>query len=114
MSSLLQKLGLTLNDIVKSTLTLFLYFAFIAAVVLWLLPALGFKIKVSVWTIGGFALGAFYFLFVNEKNNGGSQGDQVAPGGLNDILANEQKTNPYAGALENTDAILGALKAEGL
>lgn len=95
MNSLLQKLGLTLNDVLKSTLTLLLFFVLLAVGPLWL-----FKNKIPPWAIGGYVVGVFYFLAVNTRNNGGSQGDTVFSGGLADIV-NSGTTGDTGGALRD-------------
>jgi hypothetical protein len=97
MKWLADKLGLAVNDFLKSTLTLLLFFALVALAAWFLL-----KRHVPAYAAGGFAAGAFYFLLVNTRNNGGSEGDSgsVFSGGLNDII-NSGRTGDTGGTLRD-------------
>ncbi len=95
MKALLAKLGLTVNDFLKSTLTLLLFFALLGLAAWFVM-----KKHVPAYAAAGFGLGAFYFLIVNAKNNGGSEGDRIFSGGLADIV-NSGRTGDTGGTLRD-------------
>lgn len=95
MNWLSQKFGSAFNDVVKSTLTLVIFFALVA-VAAWL----AMRKHVPASMAAGFGLAALYFVIVNSKNNGGSEGDSVFSGGLADIV-NSGTTGDTGGTLRD-------------
>jgi hypothetical protein len=96
MSNLLDKLS---SGVLKSTLTLLLFFALVG-VAGWFLM----KKRVPSYMVAGYVVTAFYFLAANSKNNGGSQGDKVFSGGLNDIV-NSGNAGDIGGSLFDPNVI---------
>ena len=82
MNWLAEKIGTSVNSLLASTLTLLIFFVLVGVAGWYLMHK-----RVPAYAVGGFLIAAFYFLAVNTKNNGGSEGDKVFDGNINELMA---------------------------
>src|SRR6266699_6051458 len=86
--SFLQKLGFGVDDVLRSSLSILIFFVLIGAG-LWFL----FRRKLAPIFFAGFGVGGLYLLWVNSRNNTGS-----GPGGSDPVFQGNATDAAIAGS----------------